>query len=96
MTYQFTSRLGKLAPRYPNEIRRYRLAAELSQRELAERVGAQRSSVSTWERGRTLPRLWRVFRLAKTLNTLAENLYYPLYRPHEYRRERRRRRAARR
>ena len=65
--------------RYPNTIREYRVGAGLTQRELGERVGATRSMVSIWERGRSLPTLRAAFRLARSLDTFAEHLYQELF-----------------
>jgi putative transcriptional regulator len=81
MTIQFTLRRSSVFPRYPNRIRAYRIRAGLSQRQLAVLVGHGRSLVSAWERGRYLPSLANALRLAGKLNTLAESLYWDLYRP---------------
>jgi transcriptional regulator with XRE-family HTH domain len=42
--------------------------------------------VSEWERGRVLPSVPNLFRLAKALNTFAEALYPTFYVPREHRR----------
>jgi hypothetical protein len=48
---------------------------------LGELVGKGRSIVSGWERGRSLPNLPNVIRLARSLSTLVESLYAALYFP---------------
>jgi len=81
MEGQLTARRLVHPARFPNEIRRYRIQAGLSQRHLAGLVGQGRGSVSAWERGLHLPNLVSAFRLAKTLGTLTEALYFTLYSP---------------
>jgi putative transcriptional regulator len=80
MTYQLTQRRARRA-RFPNAIREYRVKAGLSQRGLSEQIGRSRSVISAWERGHYLPTLPFVFRLAISLDTLVERLYWDLYRP---------------
>jgi transcriptional regulator with XRE-family HTH domain len=79
MEVQLTPRGSKHAPRFPNQIREYRLKAGLSQRKLAAALGRGRNAVSSWERGLTQPTATMVVRLAKTLSTLAEALYADFY-----------------
>ena len=79
MPMQQTSRLQQRPPRHPNQIRRYRIAAGLSQTELGVRIGRTRSVVSAWERGRYLPSVSNLFLLARALDTLVESLYWGLY-----------------
>jgi putative transcriptional regulator len=69
--------------RFPNEIREYRLKAGLSQKALAALLGKGRPMISAWERGRRLPTLPSALRLAKSLNTLAESLYWRFYSPED-------------
>ncbi len=83
MTFQITPRLSHKPSKFPNAIREYRLRIGLSQRGLGAVVGKSRKVISAWERGLTLPKLPSVFRLAKTLGTLAESLYHSLYSPQE-------------
>lgn len=78
---QQTRRLSKSPERFHNTIREYRLRANLSQRQLASRIGRNRSSVSAWERGQRLPTVLALFALARELSTLTEGLYFDLYRP---------------
>jgi len=79
MVYQQTQRLVQHPSRHPNQIRRYRIAAGLSQTELGARIGRTRSVVSAWERGRYLPSVSNLFLLARALDTLVESLYWSLY-----------------
>ena len=79
MHYQITERSSKYEPKYPNEIRKYRIAAGLSQQQLGVSLGRSSKAVSCWERGLTFPSRGIVLRLAKRLNTLVESLYYDLY-----------------
>lgn len=76
---QFTYRRTKVRPRFPNAIREYRLRAGLTQARLARMLGKTRGIVSSWECGHVLPTVPNLFRLAKTLGTLAESLYIALY-----------------
>ena len=79
MMIQQTRRLTQRSSRHPNQIRNYRIAAGLSQRELGVRIGRTRSVVSAWERGRYLPSVSNLFLLARALDTLVESLYWGLY-----------------
>jgi len=81
MEGQLTLRRSTHPVRFPNAIRRYRTQAGLSQKHLAALLGQGRGCVSAWERGLRLPNLVSAFRLAKTLGTLTEALYFPLYSP---------------
>jgi transcriptional regulator with XRE-family HTH domain len=81
MNLQFTPRPTRLQVRFPNRIREYRLKAGLSQRSLAGLLGLQRNAISAWERGISSPVVSHLFRMAKTLGTLAESLYLELYSP---------------
>ena len=49
-------------------IRGYRLAAKLSQGELARLVGVTRAVVSAWENERACPKLDKLYPLANALN----------------------------
>ena len=81
MAYQMTQRRTRSRSRFPNAIREYRVARGMSQRKLGELIGRSRSMVSAWERGHYVPTLSSVFRLARALDTLAEGLYWGLYKP---------------
>ena len=81
MEVQHTPRPSRHAPRFPNQIREYRLKAGLSQRSLGEILGRGRNAISSWERGLTLPSVPRLMKMAKVLGTLAESLYQTFYSP---------------
>lgn len=83
MAFQMTQRRTRSRARFPNAIREYRVARGMSQRKLAELVGGTRDMVSAWERGHYLPTLSNAIRLARALDTLAERLYWSLYRPNK-------------
>lgn len=67
--------------RYPNQIREYRLRAQLTQRDLAKEIGGNRSMISAWECGQILPSVPNLFKLARALSTLGEALYCGLWSP---------------
>ena len=69
MPIQFTPRHSRHVARFPNAIRRYRVRAGLSQRQLAAALGLCRSAVSLWELGLRMPRASRLFDLATELGT---------------------------
>lgn len=79
MALQLTPRQVAKPGRFPNEIRRYRLQAGLSQKKLGALVGKGRNIISAWERGHSLPTLKNAIRLATALGTLVESLFYDLY-----------------
>lgn len=81
MPLQYTLRRSTIRVRFPNRIREYRLQAGLSQKRLGAPVGKGRSMISSWERGRSLPSLTNVLKLARALSTLVESLYAGLYCP---------------
>jgi transcriptional regulator with XRE-family HTH domain len=45
-----------------------RIESELTQRDLAQRLGVKQSALARWEAGQTMPTLDTLFRVAKTLN----------------------------
>jgi DNA-binding XRE family transcriptional regulator len=75
----FTQRLSSKAPKFANRIREYRLKAGLTQRALGAALGVTRRAISAWERGLSCPTVPSLMRLAKTLGTLAESLYFSFY-----------------
>ena len=79
MAIQYTQRVLRHTPRFPNKIREYRLKAGLSQRKLASSLGRGKDAVSSWERGLSLPNVPRLLKMAKVLGTLAESLYMDFY-----------------
>ena len=76
---EYTLRRTHSRAKFPNLIREYRLKAGLTQKGLGQLVGKGRCIISSWERGRRLPNLPNVFRLARGLGTLTESLYGNLY-----------------
>lgn len=58
----------------PEERRRLREAASLTQAQLATRVGVSRETVRAWETGRTTPRGRKREAYAKLLDDLAEDI----------------------
>ena len=81
MEVQLTPRASRHSPRFPNNIREYRLKAGLSQRRLGALLGRGRNAVSSWERGLTRPDVTLGVRMAKALATLVEALYQDFYSP---------------
>lgn len=58
-----------------NNIRRYRKAANVSQKQLADALGIQQAAVSLWEHGRTTPRSNIIPSLLEILSISIEDLY---------------------
>lgn len=58
-----------------NNVRRHRLLAELTQEELAERVGVTRQTIFSVEKGRYNPSVGLALRLAKTFGVPVEALF---------------------
>ena len=58
-------------------LKKARRSAGLTQRELAEKVGASASTVYKWEAGLALPSVPTVRHLAEVLNVSLENLVQP-------------------
>jgi len=68
---------GRKAPRdrgNASPIARMRMAAGLTQGQLAEKLGCLQKDVSIWERGKSLPRLDTAYRMAKILGCAMEDL----------------------
>lgn len=61
----------------PNRIRYFRRVADLSQDELADRLGVHRQTVSDWERGVFRPELETAMRLARELGCSMDLLFMP-------------------
>ena len=57
-----------------SKIREYRERHELSQEELARRLGLDRSSVAKWESGRNKPRLNHLLSMMKIFNCSLDEL----------------------
>lgn len=58
-----------------NNIRKARLAVDISQEELAKRIGLTRPYISNLERGKQVPSAYLSNRLAEALNTTSEYLF---------------------
>ena len=58
-------------------IRFYRKTNNMSQDELAEKLGVSRQSISFWENGQTQPTLENVIALAKIFNISSDALLSP-------------------
>lgn len=57
------------------QIKKMRLAAGMTQAELAEGIGVTRSAVALWETGRKYPRSRDIPQIAHLLNCSIEELY---------------------
>ncbi len=58
-------------------IRQQRIQHNLTQTQLAEKLGVTRQTVSSWERGNSFPSLDMLERLASVLGTDLDQLLYP-------------------
>ena len=58
-----------------NEVRRHRRLADLTQNELAQRVGVTRQTIISIERGRYNPSVGLALRLSQTLAVPVEALF---------------------
>ena len=56
-------------------IKKLRLAANLSQATLAEKLGVTQGALSQWERGESLPTSDKLPEIAEALNCTLEDLY---------------------
>ncbi len=62
--------------RIENDIRRLRFeAGQLTQREVAERVGCTRQTIVLLEQGRYVPSLALAFRIARTFGRTIEDVF---------------------
>ena len=58
-----------------SHVRRHRLLAELTQQELADRIGVSRQTVVSIEKGNYTPSVALGLRLAQVLGTTVEGLF---------------------
>lgn len=58
-----------------NNLKNARLAAGLTQRQVAEKLGIRESAYQNYETGRTLPNVIAALKIADVLNSRVENLY---------------------
>jgi putative transcriptional regulator len=63
-------------PRLGSRLKEIRTAAGLTQAELAERTGVSRKTINTVENGVFIPSTLLALRLAQSLNTTVEGLFY--------------------
>ncbi len=63
-------------PRLASRLKEYRMAAGLTQAELAERAGVSRKTVNTVENGVFVPSTILALTLARALGTTVETLYW--------------------
>ena len=65
----------------PNNLRRYRKAVGLKQKEVAEILNLKSSGmISRWEKGVCLPSLINVIKLSGIYSVLVDALFFPLIR----------------
>lgn len=57
-----------------HRIRELRIAQKLSQQELADKIGVDRSTIAKWETGAHLPRTDKLRQLARILDCSLEEL----------------------
>lgn len=58
-----------------NSVRAHRLQNELTQQDLAERVGVTRQTILSIEKGKYAPSVGLALQLARTLKTTVETLF---------------------
>lgn len=58
-----------------DNIRQYRERAEITQKEMADRLGVKQSAVSMWETGAALPRADMLPKIAKLLGCTISDLF---------------------
>jgi len=59
---------------FPQKLQEYRRAAQLSQEELAHRLGVSRQSVSKWEQGQSFPETEKLIELSSMLGVSMDSL----------------------
>lgn len=65
----------------PNNLRRYRKAIGLKQKDVAEILNVKSAGmISRWEKGACLPSLLNAFKLAGLYSVLVDALFFPLIR----------------
>lgn len=60
---------------YVNVIEEKRMRLGLTQKDLAEMIGVDRTTVGKWELGRSIPRVEKLLALSKILNCSIEDVY---------------------
>lgn len=66
---------GEVPVRLEAHLAERRLEAGLTQQELADQVGVNRTTLSNWETGYSAPRLWDAVRVALWLGLLVEDIW---------------------
>ena len=66
--------------RTPNHLRKYRRMNGFKQKEVAKILGLNASRLSRWEKGRTMPSSFNLFRLSILYKTMADSLFMDLIR----------------
>lgn len=67
-----------LQPRFPNRVRALRLAAQLTQEQLAEKIGVTFSAIGKLERGQSRLRIDQAKTLARVFKIPEIELFLPL------------------
>lgn len=60
--------------RVGKQIKKYRIAADMTQMELAEKMGISFQAVSSWERNETMPDISRMTELAELFHITVDEL----------------------
>lgn len=65
-----------MAPVLPvnQQLRRLRILAGLTQKEAAAKIGCNPTNITHWERGRTIPRMSRLKKIAEVYGCPIDNL----------------------
>lgn len=56
-------------------IKEFRMSANLTQLELADKLGVQRTTITMWETGEVMPRADKLPEIAKILNCSISDLF---------------------
>lgn len=59
---------------FPQELRTRRIAAGLTQQQLSEHIGVRQSVISLYEKGRSMPSLDTLVKMADTLDCTIDDL----------------------
>lgn len=81
MPPNYSHRLRRRSTETPNEIRRYRLQAGLTQASVARRLCVRITTISDWEGGLTCPTLKMAARLGVILQAPVQALYPGVFFP---------------
>lgn len=63
-----------MSEKFAKNLERLRTERQMTQEELAKRVGVSQPAIAQYERGTATPRLYVTLRLASALNTSVEEL----------------------